>query len=234
MTPVSALGRTLSIEDRIHVPERVFDLDGYRAWVKSTQCPEGVRTTYLSGQVLIALSPEALERHNKVKTAVTAAIAWFVQDRDLGEVYSDRTLLTHEAAGLSTEPDLTFASWASFEQGRVRLIERSGAPRDYIELVGSPDLVIEIVSDSSVRKDKTLLRAAYGRANVREYWLIDARGHDVAFDILLSQDSVLRTPEDRVGPQVSYVLEGRWTLTRSTNRAGRFAYRLTYENLGSR
>jgi len=49
MTPLSALGRTLSIEDRIHVPERVFDLDGYRAWVKSEPCPEGVRTTYVSG-----------------------------------------------------------------------------------------------------------------------------------------------------------------------------------------
>ncbi len=234
MTPLSALGRTLSIEDRIHVPERVFDLDGYRAWVKSEPCPEGVRTTYVSGEVVIEMSPEALERHNKVKTAITAAIAWFVQDRDLGEVYSDRTLLTHEAAGLSTEPDLTFVSWASFEHGRVRLVEQSGAPHDYIELLGGPDLVVEIVSDSSVRKDTTLLRAAYERASVREYWLIDARGHDVAFDILLNQEGVLCTPEDRFGPQVSDVLEGRWTLTRSTNRAGRFAYRLTHENLGSR
>lgn len=64
MTPLSALGRTLSIEDRIHVPERVFDLDGYRAWVKSEPCPEGVRTTYVSGEVVIEMSPEALERHN--------------------------------------------------------------------------------------------------------------------------------------------------------------------------
>lgn len=228
MTPHAAPGRTLSIEDRIHVPERVFDLDGYRTWIKSADCPEDVRTTYIRGEVLIEMSPEVLERHNKVKTAVTAAIAWFVQDRDLGEVYSDRTLLTHEAAGLSAEPDLTFVSWSSFDDGRVRLVEQAGTPRDYVELAGSPDLVVEIVSDSSVRKDTVLLREAYARADVREYWLIDARGPNLAFDILLNREGVLCAQGGAASPQVSQVLEGRWTLARTTNRAGRFAYRLIH------
>jgi len=147
MSPVSDPGRTLNIEDRIQVPERVFDLDGYRAWVKSEECPEGVRTSYVGGEVLIEMSPEGLERHNKVKTAITAAVAAFVQDRDLGEVYSDRTLVTNEAAGLSGEPDLTFVSWAPFDDRRVDLVAQAGASQDYVELVGSPDLVVEIVSD---------------------------------------------------------------------------------------
>lgn len=226
-----ASGRTLSIEDRIQIPESVFDLEGYRNWIKSDAFPEGVRTTYVGGEVLIEMSPEALERHNKVKTAITAAIAGFVQDHEAGEVYSDRTLITHEAATLSVEPDLTFVSWASFEQGRVRLVEKTGTPDDYVELVGSPDLVVEIVSDSSVRKDRSLLRDAYARAAVQEYWLVDARGRDLEFEILLNQAGVFCSQGDRFGPQVSRVLEGTWTLTRSTNRAGRFAYRLTQTRL---
>ncbi|HEY6359847.1 MAG TPA: Uma2 family endonuclease [Vicinamibacterales bacterium] len=223
-----ATGRALSIDDRIHVPESVFELDGYRAWVKSDVCPEGVRTTCVGGEVLIDMSPEALERHNKVKTAVTLGIALFVQDRDLGEVYSDRTLVTHEAAGLSVEPDLTFVSWSSFEQQLVRRVEKAGAPLDYLELVGSPDVVVEIVSDASVRKDKTLLRDAHARSGAREYWLIDARGSDLELEILRNEHRTFRDPTHRVGPQESQVLEGRWTLTRSTNRLGHFAYRLTH------
>jgi Uma2 family endonuclease len=191
----------------------------------------------VGGEVLIEMSPEALERHNKVKTAVTAAVAAFVDQRDSGEVYSDRTLVTHEAASLSVEPDLTFVSWASFERGRVRLVGKAGAPQpqgeggpagDFVELVGSPDLVVEIVSDSSVRKDRILLRDAYGRAGVGEYWLIDARGQEIQFEILRNHDGVMISPPDAFAPQVSHVLEGTWTLTRSTNRAGRFTYRLTH------
>lgn len=220
--------RALSIEDRLRVPESVFTLEGYRAWLKSDVCPEGVRTSYVGGEVLIDMSPEALERHNKVKTAVTVGVALFVQDRDLGEVYSDRTLVTHESAGLSVEPDLTFVSWSSFETHRVRRVENAGASRDYIELVGSPDLVVEIVSDASVRKDKSLLRDAYGRAEVREYWLIDARGSDVEFEILRNEHGVLQAPALRFSPQESHVLKGLWTLTRTTNRVGHFAYQLTH------
>lgn len=225
-----ANGRTLSIEDRIQVPDAVFELGGYRAWVKS-DAPDECRTTYVGGEVLIEMSPEALETHNKVKTTLTAAIALFVQEREVGEVYSDRALVTHEAAGLSVEPDLTFVSWDSFELGRVRLVEKAGTPHDYVELVGSPDLVVEIVSGTSVRKDRTLLRDAYGRAGVHEYWLIDARGQEVEFEILRHQDGVLRAHTDRFSPQESHVLAGAWTLTRSTNRAGRFAYRLTHSTL---
>ena len=43
---------------------------------------------------------------------------------------------------------------------------------------------MEIVSPSSVSKDKKHLRECYYRAGIPEYWLIDARGEDVEFDIL--------------------------------------------------
>lgn len=108
------------------------------------------------------------------------------------------------------------------------MVEKAGTLDEYVELAGSPDIVVEIVSDSSVRKDRALLRDGYGRAGVREYWLVDARGQDLEFEILHNQAGVLRSQTGRFGPQVSRVLQGTWTLTRSTNRAGRFAYRLTH------
>ena len=112
--------------------------------------------------------------------------------------------------------------------GTVRRTDKAGTSEEYIELVGSPDLVVEIVSDASVRKDKPLLRDAYGRAGVAEYWLIDARGHDVEFEILVNAHGQLSAPGGHIGPQESHVLVGHWTLTRTTSRAGHFAYRLIH------
>ena len=218
--------RAVIIEERVTVPDAAFDHAGYRAWVTSDAYPEGVRTTFVQGEVLVEMSPETIERHNKVKTAITVGLDVFVRAHDLGEVYSDGVLLTHEGAGLSCEPDCTFVSWASFDAGRVRLRPREHKQAEYIEIVGSPDLVVEIVSDSSVKKDTRLLRDAYARAEVREYWLVDARGPDIRFEILTNGSGTLATSINPGEPQNSRVLGGHWRLTRSRNRAGRFDYRL--------
>jgi len=216
----------LTIEDRVTIPSTALDHRGYRAWVMSDDYPNGLRTTYVEGEVLVEMSPEAGEAHNKVKTALTIAIGAFVREHDLGEVYSDGMLLTHQEAGLSTEPDLCFVSWAAVADGRVRLQPREGNQSDYIELVGAPDLVVEIVSDSSVRKDTRLLHDIYGRAGVREYWLIDARGDEIQFQIFSNTESGFVASAGPSLPQESGVLGDRWQLTRSRNRAGRFNYAL--------
>ena len=51
------------------------------------------------------------------------------------------------------------------------------------EPIGSPDMVLEVVSTSSVQKDTVILPALYWKAGVREYWLVDPRGEEVSFDI---------------------------------------------------
>lgn len=142
-------------------------------------------------------------------------------------MYPDRVLLTNEDAGLSCEPDLTFVAWDSLETRRVRLVERVTGD-DYVELVGSPDLVVEIVSDSSVRKDTRLLRDAYARAGVREYWLIDARGENIAFQILVHRDGAFVGSGEPAAPQSSGVLGGRWQFTRVRGRMGLFVYTLSH------
>ncbi|MDG0792661.1 Uma2 family endonuclease [Cohnella ginsengisoli] len=38
---------------------------------------------------------------------------------------------------------------------------------------GAPDLVVEILSDSTARKDKTIKKATYERFGVAEYWLVE-------------------------------------------------------------
>lgn len=212
----------LSIEgDWLRMPAAAWNHGGFRRWVTAPDFPESVRASYLAGEVFIEMSPEKIETHNKVKTAVTAALERIVQDEDLGELYSDRTLLSHVEAELSTEPDVLFASWDTLQAGRLRKIP-SAHGDDFVEIEGSPDLVVEIVSASSERKDLERLRDAYARASIPEYWLIDARGSELSFQILRLTE---RGYEASAG-HASAVLGRSFDLSRTRNRIGGWRYRL--------
>ncbi len=44
---------------------------------------------------------------------------------------------------------------------------------------GAPDLVVEILSPSTERRDKTVKREIYARHGVKEYWLVDTDARSV-------------------------------------------------------
>jgi Uma2 family endonuclease len=223
---VSAMTLSLPGEDReIAVPSSALDHAGFRAWVTSPAFPDGLRATFVDREVLLDMSPEALDTHNQVKRALTRAIDNIVIGEDLGDLYVDGMLITNRAAGLSTEPDLAFATWETLEQGRLRRVPRPKKP-DCLELEGAPDLVVAIVSDSSVRKDTVLLRDAYAKAGVREYWIIDARGATLSFEILaLTARGAYPQPRPKRS-QMSAVLGRRFSLRRKRSRSGGWAYDL--------
>lgn len=123
------------------LPATIFDHEGFRAWARSGDVPETLRIAFIDGDVLIEISPEAIQTHNKAKRKLTEVLGRIVDDDDLGEAYADGVLLTNEEARISTEPDLAFVTWASFESGRVHLIEKTNRDDDFIEIEGTPDLV---------------------------------------------------------------------------------------------
>ena len=92
---------------------------------------------------------------------------------------------------------------------------------------GAPDLIVEIISDSSVRKDTQRLSAAYWQAGVQEYWTVDARTDDLMFRIQHRGQSAYEPAaidDDRF--QYSRVLNCRYRLDRTRNRHGRLQYTL--------
>jgi len=91
-------------------------------------------------------------------------------------------LLSNVDANLTAQPDGMFVSTEGMRTGRVQLVE--GVKEGFVELEGTPDMVLEVVSTASVIKDLERLRDLYWQAGIPEYWLVDVRGERLTFEIL--------------------------------------------------
>ncbi len=173
------------------------------------------------------MSPESLFSHNQPKTEIASVLYGLAKRLDIGTVFGDRARVVVESVGLSCEPDLTYVSNESFDLKRVALTPKDDWPRDAVEIVGPPDLVVEIVSDSSVRKDTEDLYRLYFEAGIKEYWLIDARGSNVSFRLLTRGQTAWNDAEaDSGGFLFSTVLGRSYRLDRQTGRRGESRYDL--------
>ena len=168
----------------IAIPASLDSLEAFRRWADSDAYPETGRYSWIKGQLLLDVEMEELFTHNLLKTAVTVALENWNRVHKRGYVFSDGARLTHSGVDLSVEPDLVFTSFDSVQAGRVQM--NSGQSGHLVELEGSPELVVEIVSPASATKDKKVLRKLYHQAGIEEYWLIDARREPTSFEIFLS------------------------------------------------
>jgi Uma2 family endonuclease len=136
--------------------------------------------------------------------------------------------VSHVEADLSVEPDIVFVSHDAVNRGRIRWVPRvGGEPDRYVEIDGSPDLVVEIVSDASYRKDKERLMKAYFLAGIQEYWIVDARGKDLFFQLYRRGSCGYEAVnQDHDGFQTSGVLGCRFRLTRDRSSRGYWQYDL--------
>jgi Uma2 family endonuclease len=135
----------------------------------------------------------------------------------------DGVLLSNADADIAVNPDAVFVSHAA-RQDRVRFLE--GTKGGYVEMQGSPDMVLEVVSDSSVRKDLHQLRQDYWEAGIREYWLVDARREPIVFDILRHTPKGYRTTPKKDGWIKSVVFGKSFRLTHQIDALGRQKYSL--------
>ena len=166
----------------VSVPEWVSDLESFRRWIDDDDFPEKLKIAYLKGEVWIDVSFEQIITHNNVKTEFTVVVGGIVRAERLGRYFSDGAFLSNEDADISNNPDGMFAATETVRSGRFRLVE--SRHEGFVEVEGTPDMVLEVVSRSSVRKDTVTLRQAYAEAGIREYWLVDCRKDPLSFDIL--------------------------------------------------
>ena len=154
-----------------------------------------------------------------------------IQERDRGLVYIDRARVSNVEADLSAEPDVVVVLFETVESGEARLVPKaSGEAGRFVEIDGRVDLVVECISDSSASKDRDRLSRRYWRAGVPEYWIVDARGDDVQFEILSrGSEEYEDTTCDGQGFRRSEILKAKVRLARRGERAELVVFRLDIE-----
>jgi Uma2 family endonuclease len=108
--------------------------------------------------------------HNQIKAIISMVVSSIVFSESLGRYLADRMMLTHEGAGLSCEPDGMYVSNERFGNGLVTLEQGDQS----LEIIGGADMVLEVISKTSVEKDIVTLKDLYAKAGITEYWLVDS------------------------------------------------------------
>jgi Uma2 family endonuclease len=210
--------------ERVTVPSWVVDLDSFRRWMDSDDFPDEYRVWFLKGEVWIDMSKEQVFTHVLLKNEFAFTLTGLAKAGRLGLYFPDGLLLSNDDADISGNPDGTFISYATLDSDQVRLLE--GKEGGCVEVVGTPDMVLEVVSDSSVEKDTEVLRAAYWEAGIREYWLVDGRQETLSFDILRHTARGYVAARKQKGWVKSAVFGKEFRLTQRTNKLGHPEYTL--------
>jgi Uma2 family endonuclease len=208
----------------VRVPEWVVDLESFRRWADADDFPEKGRIWFLKGGIWVDMSKEQVFTHGAVKTEMAAVLSTLVKRERLGRFWCDGVFLSNVAADIAGKPDGIFVSRKALQTDQVRLVE--GMEEGYPELEGSPDMVLEVVSRSSVHKDTVTMRQAYWEAGVREYWLVDVRQEPLRFDILRHTAPGYVATRRRDGWLKSAVFGRSFRLTQEPNGLGHPEYTL--------
>jgi len=208
----------ISEAGQVRVPEWVVDIDSFRRWTDSDDFPREGRIWWLCGEVWADMSKEQIFTHLVVKNEISFTLTGIVKMEKMGLFLPDGLLLSNFAADICGNSDGTFLSNDTLRSDRIRLIE--GKEGGYTELQGSPDMVLEVLSKSSEKKDDVLLREAYWEAGIREYWLVDARKPPLRFEILNHTQRGYTTRRKKDGWSKSAVFGKSFRLNQTTNALG--------------
>lgn len=150
--------------------EELFTQEEFRQWLESVPASDVNRYELINGRIV--MSPPAKFRHGFVEGSLHRLVGTFVEENELGITLGSSAGFDLPT-GDTLEPDFSFISKERWAAGPRPQDDDEGFTR----LV--PDLAVEIVSPSSVRRDRIEKRIIYARCGVREYWVIDPARHEV-------------------------------------------------------
>lgn len=159
---------------------------------------EGAHAEWADGEAIIFMSPK--EQHQALSNLLSTLITLFVEWFRLGIVRTAAYEMRVAPDGPVREPDILFVA-----RDHLDRVTADG-------LVGPADLVIEIVSEESVRRDRADKFYEYQEAGIPEYWLFDPRPRRQRADFyqLDEQGQYEAIPLDSEGRFHSAVLPGFW------------------------
>lgn len=169
-----------------------MNYEEYLAWA------EDVHAEWVDGEVIVFMPPKT--RHQVIANFLEGLLTFFVRFFNLGRVLDAPFEMKPTPESNSREPDILFVAREHLD----RLTEE--------RLAGPADLVVELISDSSVARDRSDKFYEYEEAGIREYWVIDPRPGKERADFWVLDDAgrYRPVPIDDDGAYRSTVIEGFW------------------------
>ena len=150
--------------------------------------PEGTLAELVNNQLVIEPAPDFY--HQDVVTEIARIIGNHVVENGLGKVIVS-PVDVHFDNGNIFQPDIIFIA-----AERLASLVRKG------RVYGAPDLVIEVLSPGTQKKDKRQKKPVYEKYGVKEFWLVDPETKEVVvyslsgsvFVEALSQRGIVTSP----------------------------------------
>ena len=151
---------------RLPAREQGWPAQGEWTYEDYKRLPDDGRRYEIIERVLYVTAAPNLD-HQYTVGEIFAALRAYVRERQLGIVISAPFEVHLPDIAQPVQPDVLF-------------IAAERAPRPGAEgFTGAPDLIVEVLSQSTARTDRLVKFGAYERAGVGEYWLVDPRTHSV-------------------------------------------------------
>ncbi|MBI5789059.1 MAG: Uma2 family endonuclease [Candidatus Schekmanbacteria bacterium] len=126
----------------------------YQDYLKT---PDDIRYELVEGELLMTPAPNT--EHQRISRKLEFKLAKFVEDNDLGEVF-DAPCDVYLDEENCLQPDILFIA-----KDRLNIIGKNN-------IQDAPDLVVEIISESSVYRDSVRKKKLYAKFGVKEFWLV--------------------------------------------------------------
>lgn len=126
--------------------------------------PEDRRYEIIDGELLMTPSPKTM--HQIIIGRIFRILSEFAEEHDAGKVFIapyDVVLSKHDIV----QPDIIFVS----KEGSGIITE--------LNIQGSPDMVIEILSPSTKERDLVLKKKLYAAFGIKEYWIVDPENEKI-------------------------------------------------------
>ena len=164
---------------------------------KDLEIPEGDTSIYelIHGEIVKRASPNT--PHQRTLRKLFFELEAYIRRKKVGELFTAPYDVYFDENTAGVQPDILFIS----NEREFIIHEDNGA-------VGAPDLIIEIVSEGSIDKDRIVKKEVYERFAVKEYWIVDPAYKTVEIYKMEDNSYVLAAFAEREGKITSSVLQG--------------------------
>ena len=153
-----------------------YTYEDYITW------PDEPRCELVDGKIYLMTAPKI--KHQRILKKITVKIEGFLENKSCELFVSpiDVRLNHDEGDDTVVQPDLLVVC----DENKI----------DEKGIIGVPDLIIEIISPSSVQIDTMLKFNKYLKAGVKEYWIVDPENKLVIVNTLDKDNYISKTYEE--------------------------------------